>query len=352
MVALATTTVALVGNPNTGKTTLFNALAGMRQRVGNYPGVTVETKKGKFHYRGQSLDLIDLPGTYSLAPRSPDEMVAVEVVLGEQPGEPKPDVVVAIVDASNLERNLYLVTQVMDLGVPVVVALNMIDIARGQGLQIDAEALSRRLGVPVVPVQANKGKGLDELRQAIVATLGQPPPATGPVFPPPFLNEMDALKQRLNGQVCPYLVRRALLDVGGYTEQLLSARIGPECRQHIQAARQRLTQAGCPVPAVEARTRYAWIRETAGPCVRRPAHPPATWTDRLDRVLTHKLWGTLFFLALMFVVFQSIFTWAGPFMDWIDGAKTWLQELVQESLAPGPLRSLLVDGVIKGVGAV
>src|SRR5437667_2778287 len=138
MLSLRTATIALVGNPNTGKTTLFNALAGMHQRVGNYPGVTIETKKGKCHHGEVRFDIIDLPGTYSLAPRSPDEMVAVEVILGQQPGEPRPDVVVAIVDASNLERNLYLVTQVMELGVPVIIALNMIDVARGQGIRIAA----------------------------------------------------------------------------------------------------------------------------------------------------------------------------------------------------------------------
>src|ERR1700741_3915083 len=122
--------IALVGNPNTGKTTLFNALAGMRQRVGNYPGVTVETKKGHMTCHGQAIELIDLPGTYSLAPRSPDEMVAVDVILGQQKGEARPDVVVSIVDASNLERNLYLTTQLLELGVPVVVALNMMDVAQ------------------------------------------------------------------------------------------------------------------------------------------------------------------------------------------------------------------------------
>src|SRR5579884_4148492 len=137
MVLLRTTTIALVGNPNTGKTTLFNALAGMRQRVGNYPGVTVETKKGQMHHQGRTFDLVDLPGTYSLAPRSPDEMVAVDLILGHQPGEARPDVILSIVDASNLERNLYLTTQALELGVPVVVALNMIDVATAQGIRID-----------------------------------------------------------------------------------------------------------------------------------------------------------------------------------------------------------------------
>src|ERR1700756_2667679 len=158
---------ALVGNPNTGKTTLFNALAGMRQRVGNYPGVTVETKKGQLSFQGKLFALVDLPGTYSMAPRSPDEMVAVDLILGQQQGEPRPDVVVSIVDASNLERNLYLTTQTLELGVPVVIALNMMDIAERQGIKIDVRRLADRLGVPVVPTQANKKLGLEQLKRAI-----------------------------------------------------------------------------------------------------------------------------------------------------------------------------------------
>src|SRR6516165_5417639 len=159
MVGLRTPTVALVGNPNTGKTTLFNALAGMNQRVGNYPGVTVETKKGKFTHHGKLIELVDLPGTYSLAPRSPDEMVAVDLILGHDTDEPRPDVIVTIVDASNLERNLYLTTQLLELGVPVVVALNMTDVAAAQGIRIDTERLALQLGVAVVPIQANKRRG-------------------------------------------------------------------------------------------------------------------------------------------------------------------------------------------------
>src|SRR5262249_48973950 len=157
--------VALVGNPNTGKTTLFNALAGMRQRVGNYPGVTVETKKGHITCAGRPFDLVDLPGTYSLAPRSPDEMVAVDLLLGRQAGQPRPDVLVSIVDASNLERNLYLTTQALELGVPIVLALNMTDVAEAHGLRLDVARLEKQLGVRVVPLQANKGKGLEPLRQ-------------------------------------------------------------------------------------------------------------------------------------------------------------------------------------------
>src|SRR5262249_1733224 len=146
----------LVGNPNSGKSTLFNALTGLRQHVGNYPGVTVELKKGTAHAGDVDLHLVDLPGTYSLAARSPDEMVAVDFILGHRAEEPRPDVVVAIVDATNLERHLYLTTQLMDLGVPVVLAVNLIDVAAKHGLKIDFERLAKQLGLAVVPVQANR----------------------------------------------------------------------------------------------------------------------------------------------------------------------------------------------------
>jgi ferrous iron transport protein B len=345
-------TVALVGNPNTGKTTLFNALSGLRQRVGNYPGVTVEMKKGQCPYQGRVFHLIDLPGTYSLAPRSPDEMVAVDVLLGQLKGEPRPDVVVTIVDASNLERNLYLTTQVMELGVPVVVALNMMDVARGQGLDIDAERLARQLGVRVVPIQANKGKGLDALKQAVAQAAVEAVPAPGPTFPEAFEREVAALEEALGGGVAPFLVRRLLLDAGGHTERRLGERCGPQLSEQVKAARQRLAGAGCPVPAVEARTRYGWLRTALAGCVRRPDKPPVSWTDRIDRVLTHKVWGTLIFLALMFVVFQSIFTWARPLMKLIGDGTDLLGKGLRDLLPAGAVASLLVDGVLKGVGSV
>lgn len=352
MPLVTTPMLALVGNPNTGKTTLFNALAGMRQRVGNYPGVTVETKKGQFRHEHQTYAVIDLPGTYSLAPRSPDEAVAVDVILGKQGGEARPDVVVAIVDASNLERNLYLTTQVLELGVPVVVALNMIDVAEAQGVTIDAERLARQLGVPVVPIQANRGKGLNELKEAVSRAIGSEAPRNLPVFPEAFEKEATALVALVGTEVPTYLLRRLLLDVGGYTERHLAEEHGHQLSDQLRAARHRLVEAKCPVPAVEARARYGWIREVTAGCIRRPDKRLATWTDRIDHVLTHRLWGTLVFLALMFVVFQSIFTWAGPLMDGIDSAKETLGGWVAGLMEPGPLRSLLVQGVIEGVGGV
>src|SRR5689334_1690145 len=177
-----TLTVALVGNPNTGKSTLFNALSGLRQRVGNYPGVTVEMKKGHCTAGGVEADLIDLPGTYSLAARSPDEMVAVDLLLGRRPEEPRPSVVVSIVDATNLDRHLYLTSQLLDLGTPVVVAVNMIDAARSQGLTVDYAKLSASIGVPVVPIQANNGTGVPELTKAIRAAADRGAVPHGPAF--------------------------------------------------------------------------------------------------------------------------------------------------------------------------
>jgi len=345
-------TAALVGNPNTGKTTLFNALSGLRQHVGNYPGVTVETKKGQMCCAGQTFDLIDLPGTYSLAPRSPDEMVAVDVILGQQKGEVRPDVVVSIVDAGNLERNLYLTTQALELGVPVVLALNMIDVAQGQGIRIDAERLSRQLGVPVVPIQANKKKGLDQLRAVIASAATNGPPPRQTPFPEAFEREVAELHQTIGEEMPLFLIRRLVLDVGGWTEQRLVDRLGESIRARVRGVRERLTQAGCPVPAVEARARYGWIREFTAGCVERPSQRPVTWTDRIDRVLTHKVWGTLIFLAIMFLVFQAIFTWARPLMKGISDGKDTLADLLRDQLPVGPLTNLLLDGVLEGVGAV
>ena len=344
-------TVALVGNPNTGKSTLFNALTGLKQHVGNYPGVTVELKKGTAYAGDVALNLIDLPGTYSLAARSLDEMVTVDLLLGHRPEEPRPCVVVSIVNACNLDRHLYLTTQLMNLGVPVVLAVNLIDLADKQGMKIDFARLRRQLGIPVVPIQANKGKGLAELKRVVIEAAGTAAAASGPLFPDEFQVEAATLGNDLS-DIEPFMVQRLLLDIGGYTETRLSQRFGSALKDKVLSARQRLNALSCGVPAVEARTRYSWIRHALAGCIEKPTIRPVTFNDRLDRVLTHKVWGTLVFLGLMFIVFEAIFIWAAPLMALIDSGKEEIVSYVRGAMAAGPLRSLLTDGLLKGVGSV
>jgi ferrous iron transport protein B len=351
----STLTVALIGNPNTGKSTLFNALAGVRQRVGNYPGVTVEKKTGRMTHQGVHFELIDLPGTYSLAPRSPDEMVAVDVLLGRRDDCPAPDAVLCIVDASNLERNLYLVSQVLELGLPTIIALNMVDLARDRGQTIDVPRLGRQLGVPVIELVAHRRVGLEELKAVLHQATEQAVSVPDSPFPAEFQQEIERIEklaqQRPEGQRLPrYLVERLLLDTTGYLEQEAHAE---GLHQALIESRARLTAAGCPVPAVEAMSRYEWVGRVLEGVVSRPPQRVASWTDRIDRVLTHKLWGTICFALAMLFVFQSIFLWAdmGP-MSWIEDAFGWLGSQVEAHMAEGALRSLLVDGVIAGVGGV
>ncbi len=350
-------TVALVGNPNTGKSTLFSALAGVRQRTGNYPGVTVEKKLGQMQHAGQTFSLVDLPGTYSLAPRSPDEMVAVDVLLGRRADVPPPDAVLCIVDASNLERNLYLVSQVLALGLPTVVALNMVDVAAERRLTIDVPLLSRRLGVPVVEVQANQKRGVAQLKEALtLVSRGAKRDATPTPFPAPFAAEVDDLTSTLfdhTGQVMPrYLVERLLLDTSGYLQRTIVTSENGELARRLSAARERLTAADCHVPAVEAMARYEWVGRVLEGVVTRPAQRPISLSDRLDHVLTHKVWGTLVFATVMLLLFSSIFVVADKPMGWIDSGVEAVKEWVSASMGEGALRSLLVDGVLGGVGAV
>lgn len=353
----ATVTVALLGNPNTGKSTLFQALSGLRQRVGNYPGVTVEKKVGQLTIDGRSFTLVDLPGTYSLAPRALDEMVTVDVVLGRRPDVAAPAVVLCIVDASNLERNLYLVSQVLELSRPTVVALNMTDVAAEKGIGIDVDRLRHRLGIPVIATQAHRREGLAELKQALQQAAETPAPAPRSPFPPAFQDEVAALERALRGnaaaEVLPrYLVERLLLDTGGYLQQAALPGVTPAYREQLAAARQRLAAQGLPVPAIEAQARYEWAAQILDGVVTRPAEHPVTFTDRLDRVLTHRLWGTLLFAVLMLVMFQSVFRWSHPAMDAIEAAVDWAGDRVEAALPAGALRSLLVDGVIAGAGGV
>jgi ferrous iron transport protein B len=347
--------VALIGNPNVGKSTLFSALAGVRQRVGNYPGVTVEKKVGRCTIHGKQFELIDLPGTYSLAPRSPDEMIAVDVLLDRQANAPEIDVILCIVDASNLQRNLYLVSQVRELGKPVVLALNMIDLAEEKGIACDLEALRRQLPVTIVPIQAHRREGLDELRLALAEAPGtQVAPWTSP-FPEAFQQEVASLEKLIAEQQQPlprYLVERLLLDVGGYLDQHLHNRHASGLLDELAAARARLSQAGCPVPAVEAMARYSWVGGVLEGVVTQQQRDHKTTTDKIDDILTHRIWGLLFFIVLMAITFQAVFYVAEPASMAID----WLQDAasapIDAALADGALKSLLIKGVIAGVGGV
>lgn len=351
-----TLTIALVGNPNTGKSTLFNALAGVRQRVGNYPGVTVEKKLGRFEWRGAKLQVVDLPGTYSLAPRSLDEMVAVDVLLGRQADLSAPDAVVCIVDASNLERNLYLVSQVLAMGRPTIIALSMMDVARQRGLKIDVAALSARLGAPVVPIEAHRGRGLEALKDAILEHAQIAPPERENPLPAEFQREASelgsAIAERDGANPPAYLVERLLLDTSGYLAERFHFNGTDGLDAQVRAARERLATSGHPIPAVEAIARYGWVSRIVDGVVERPAERPVTWSDRLDRVLTHRVWGTLIFALVMIVMFQSVFVWATPAMDWIDGLAGEAGAAIEGAMPEGALRSLLIDGVIGGVGGV
>ncbi len=348
--------VALVGNPNTGKSTLFTALAGVRQRVGNYPGVTVEKKTGTMRHGGQVFELIDLPGTYSLAPRSPDEMVTVDVLLGRCDNADPPDVVLSIVDASNLERNLYLVSQVLSLGLPTVIALNMLDLARDREIDVDVDKLSERLGVPVVAVQANRRIGIETLQVALTEAAASSPQERENPFPPQFQQHTADLAAWLNedspNPLPQFLVERLLLDGDGYLERELLNGKADVGSQKLRSARESLAAAGFPVPALEAMARYDWVARMLDGITRRPHDHRLTATDRIDALLTHKVWGTLIFLATMAVLFSSIFVLAVPIMNLLDASVGMFADFVTGIMPEGALQSLIVDGVIGGVGAV
>jgi ferrous iron transport protein B len=340
-----------VGNPNTGKTSLFNALTGFRRHIANYPGVTVEAARGPLRGAQRSIELIDLPGTYSLAALAPDELLVVNLACGRIAGQPRPDAILAVVDASNLPRNLYLLSQVLELGLPTVVALNMIDVAGARGIQINHGLLSERLGVPVVPVVATRESGVRPLREVLERAVGggaaEPRHA---VLPELLYSECEGLKDGLPGGLTRAEALRVLLDREGEAEAQYLARGGS--RERLVAARERLRAAGLDSQGVEVRARYAWIARILEGVIQRPEQPVITWSDRLDRVLTHKFAGGLVLGLVLLVLFQSIFTWSAPLMDAIDGAFAALGGSVAALLPPGALSSLIADGLIAGVGGV
>ncbi|MBB3359608.1 MULTISPECIES: ferrous iron transporter B [unclassified Novosphingobium] len=279
---------ALVGNPNAGKSALFNALTGARQKIANYPGVTVERKAGRLLLpSGEPVELVDLPGSYGFAATSPDEEVTRKVIMGEQVGQVRPDVLVIVLDASNLEQHLVFAQEVLELGRPTVVALNMVDLAARDGLTIDAAALAAELGVPVIETVAVRRKGLAELAAAIAVAR----------------------------------------DTAAGDET-------PAARVHVTLPERRLL--------ARQMAQGATLSETA----RHRIHA------RMDRVLLHPWLGPPVLFALLFVVFQAMFTWAKPFQDGLDGAASALQDLVRSELPASLLRDLLADAIIGGVGAV
>ena len=350
-------TVALVGNPNTGKSTLFSALCGVPTRVGNYPGVTVEKKLGRYRDDGGEVLIVDLPGTYSLSARTMDEMVSVDVLLGRQPDVPKLDVIVAIVDATNLERNLYLFTQLRQLNIPLVLVLNMWDRVLASDIQVDLAKLSERLGVKVISATASRSSGIQDIKAAIREAASDRDVAAASVFPREFQRESAELRDWLAAHGQPvmqeFLVERLLLDIDGVHAQKLSKQSAlQELPERIGAARDRLASAGQRVPAVETRCRYNWIRSQLAGIVDQPDEEVQTLSDRIDHVLTHRVWGLVIFAAIMFAIFQCISTGASGMMGGIETLQSWLVGWVQHWLLPGTLRSLIDDGIIAGVGSV
>jgi ferrous iron transport protein B len=352
--------VVLCGNPNSGKTTLFNALTGLRAKVGNYAGVTVERKEGRL--AGSPADLaitmLDLPGTYSLSPQSLDEQICRDVLLQRLAEVPAPAMVIVVVDASNLERNLYFASQVIELGHPTLIALNMMDVAEQNGQTIDTGKLGSALGVPVIPTVASSGTGVPEIREKIVATLRGKEKRAGTPFlcdlPPALAAEVEAMAQ------LPVLQQRAasaraeaLLIVSD--EKFLagsSAAYPAEVRAAAAAARQRLEKSGLDWRSSAIEARYTRLAEIHQDAVTDRSVDEETVSDKLDRVVTHKLWGMMIFLAVMALMFLSIFTFAKLPMSLLDGLFGTVKGWVHDLMPGGAFRSLLETGVVGGLGAV
>jgi ferrous iron transport protein B len=351
---IQTSTFALVGNPNCGKTTLFNALTGLRQKVGNYPGVTVEKKVGEcFSLHGSPVRILDLPGTYSLSPRSPDETITRDVLLGRLADTPRPDGVICVVDASNLERNLFLVTQVLDLGLPTILVLNMTDLAEARGVKIDSRTLSNGLGIPVVPCQANQKIGLIELRQTL-SRSNLPIPETRWTIPEPLtrpLEELSAVLARQTGMSSREVVLESLLYLAS-EKSWNTPDLNADAQGILERTHRAFLEQGFEPQEAIVTARYQFIQELCERAVRDQSNSTLDITDRLDAVLTHPVWGWLAFLGLMGLMFFSIFTLATYPMDWIETGFAMVSNGIKSSMPPGDLQDLLTDGVIAGVGGV
>ncbi|MSU83930.1 MAG: ferrous iron transport protein B [Pedosphaera sp.] len=369
-------TVVLTGNPNCGKTTLFNALTGLRGRVGNYAGVTVERKEGSLTGADARfpVTILDLPGTYSLSPQSPDEQIARDILFQRVADVPAPDLVVVVVDASNLQRNLYFATQVIELGHPTLLTLNMVDVARDQGHDIDTDALSKALGVPVIPMVASQGEGLEPLRQSIRSQASSPGtrhviPRDFNELPEAFGREAQAIETALERHF-PHRSRLAAAEAllllsderalptdktntdGNTNGNTANTRYPSALIEQVLSARRRLEAAGVDWRSTAIEARYARLFAIEQHVTRETPPPGELLSDRIDRSVTHRIWGPLIFVTVMALMFQSIFWLAKYPMDGIEAAVDALAQWVGSSMPPGDLNDLITRGAIAGVGSV
>ena len=348
--------VALAGNPNSGKTTVFNALTGTRHHVANYPGVTVEKKEGRFHYDGQVIDVVDLPGTYSLTAFSTEELVARHFVFDEHP-----DVVVDVLDASNLERNLYLATQLMEMQAPLVLAFNMSDVAQSRGLEFDLKQLEILLGAKIVPMVASKRQGIDELQKAIIETAQQQQKQPLNVHYGHEIEEelakiiqcLEGHAQKIHRKYPLRWVALKLLEADTEVQEWIE---DDALKSQVAESRAHLYEIfGDNADIIVADRRYGFISGACQETIKDTVQVRHDISDAVDRVLTNRYLGLPIFAILMFVVFYLTFTVGAIPMTWLEWFFGWLGEAVTTIWPEGillPVRSLIVDGVIGGVGGV
>lgn len=355
--ASRTAVYALVGNPNCGKSTLFNALTGLKQKIGNYPGVTVEKKMGTaYSQHGQPITVIDLPGAYSLAARSPDEAVTRDVLLGRRADTPQPDRILCIVDATNLERNLYLVHQILDLGRPVILVLNMMDLAAQAGLNIRVARLEHELGIPVIACEAVNGKGLIDLKLTM-SRADLPLSRHAWDIPAPISSAVAELQASLtaNDHKAPLIARaEALLLLTDQDAVRVAGSTPLSARTHeiLRGWQQRWEGEGTDWAGTLVNSRYEAIGKIASEVVLQAGATGPTRSDKIDAIATHPLWGWLALGAVMTLLFLSIFTLAEIPMNFIDDQMAALSDWVKGAMAPGDLRDLITDGAIAGFGGV
>ena len=354
----STKLIALAGNPNSGKTTLFNYLTGLQHKVGNYPGVTVEHREGAMSGT-ERIRLLDLPGCYSLRPRSLDERIARDALLGWAEGVRRPDGVIVIVDASNLERNLFLASQILDLNIPTVIVCNMMDIVRARGDSLDLEKLGGMLDATVVGTTGSTGEGMDSLRAALhdldqcrvrdTEWKGSPELESSIVQIEQLLTEHNLVQGISRRAVARLLLCASESDV----DKMVNRDLPGTCRETLATIRSKHVGNGTTPPAAEVvQARYRRLGEIVSAVANRPPDPDGDLTDRLDRILTHKVWGLATFSGVMMLMFLALFSGAGPLMNGIDWVIAHAGVVIGGALGDGMLRDLLVDGVIAGVGAI